>query len=40
MLGNVDWTTYPNNDVDSCLDYLLDNIMNILEDVCPEKLFQ
>ena len=37
MLNNIDWTTYPNLDVDSCWDFLLDKILNILDTVCPEK---
>ena len=37
MLRNVDWTIYLNSDVDSCWNYLLGKIMDILEHVCPEK---
>ena len=40
MLRNVDWTTFANSDVDSCWNYLLENIMDILENICPEKDFK
>ena len=37
MLNIVDWTTYPNLDVDSCWDFLMSKILHILDTVCPEK---
>ena len=37
MLRNVDWATFANFDIDSCWNYLLENIMDILDNVCPEK---
>ena len=40
MLRNVDWITFANLDVDSCWNYLLENIMDILENLCPEKNFK
>ena len=39
MLRNVDWATFANYDVDSCWNYLLQNIMDILENVCPKFFF-
>ena len=40
MLNNIDWTTYPNLDVDSCWDFMMSKILHILDAVCPEKHFK
>ena len=40
MLNNVDWTTYPNLDVDSCWDFLMSKILHILDTVCPDFFFK
>ena len=40
MLRNVDWTNFANLDVDSCWKFMLENIMDILEKLCPEKNFK
>ena len=40
MLRNVVWATYANLDIDSCWNFLLENIMEILDNICPEKHFK
>ena len=39
-LDEIDWTTFPQLDVDTCWDYMFDNIMRILNELCPEKTFK
>ena len=40
MFSTIDWTSFAQNDVDTCWDFIFDNILVILDKLCPEKTFK